>query len=174
MSRNGAGNLATSADGTFQTLAAPPTYTITASAGPGGSILPSGAVAIKSGGSQTFRITPNAGYSISGVTVDGSTAGAVASYTFRNVTANHTITASFAPVSYTLTIRTSGTGTGTVSTNPSGTLFNAGTLVTLTAVPNTNSTFTGWSGACSGTSTTCRLTMNGNKSVTAAFTLRRR
>jgi hypothetical protein len=174
MSRNAAGNLATSADGTFQTLAAPPTYTITASAGSGGAISPSGAVAVRSGGSQTFRITASTGYSISGVTVDGSTVGAVATYTFSNVTASHTITASFAPVSYALTIRTSGTGSGTVSTNPSGTQFNAGTLVTLTAVPNASSTFTGWSGACSGTSTTCRLTMNGNKSVTAAFTLRRR
>ena len=47
------------------------TYTITASAGSGGSISPSGAVSVASGGSQTFTITPNSGYQIKSVTVDG-------------------------------------------------------------------------------------------------------
>ncbi len=76
--------------------------------------------------------------------------------------------------SYTLTVNTSGTGSGTVSTNPSGTKFSAGEAVTLTAVPNTSSTFTGWSGACSGTGTTCSLTINSNESVTAMFASRHR
>jgi len=57
-----------------------------------------------------------------------------------------------------------------VTTSPSGTTFNRGTVVTLTATPNTGSTFAGWSGGgCSGTVTTCRVTMNANTSVTATF-----
>jgi hypothetical protein len=71
------------------------TYTITSSAGAGGTISPSGTVQVTSGSSQTFTITPNSGYSVSGVTVDGASAGAVTTYTFSNVTANHTIAAAF-------------------------------------------------------------------------------
>ena len=74
-------------------------------------------------------------------------------------------------VQYALSISTSGTGTGTVSNSPTGTSFNAGTVVTLTASPATSSTFTGWSGGCSGTSPTCTVTMNSNTSVTATFAL---
>jgi hypothetical protein len=65
-----------------------------------------------------------------------------------------------------------GTGTGTVTTNPSGTIFNAGTVVTLTAAPDVSSTFTGWSDGVIGTSRTVSLTMNGDTAVTAAFTLK--
>ncbi len=71
-------------------------YTITASAGAGGSISPSGAVGVNSGANQPFTIIPSTGYYIAAVVVDGSSVGAVASYTFTNVTANHTIAASFA------------------------------------------------------------------------------
>ncbi|GFO53880.1 hypothetical protein GMSM_08870 [Geomonas sp. Red276] len=68
---------------------------ITASAGTGGTISPSGTVSVPSGGSQSFTITPASGYKIAAVTVDGASVGAVSSYTFSNVTANHTIAASF-------------------------------------------------------------------------------
>jgi hypothetical protein len=71
------------------------TYSITATAGPGGSISPSGAVTVKSGDSVTFTITPNSGYAISDVKVDGKSVGAVSKYTFTNVTDNHTIEATF-------------------------------------------------------------------------------
>jgi hypothetical protein len=71
------------------------TYSITATAGPGGSISPSGAVTVKSGDSATFTITPNSGYAISDVKVDGKSVGVVTSYTFTNVTADHTIEATF-------------------------------------------------------------------------------
>jgi hypothetical protein len=74
--------------------------------------------------------------------------------------------------SYTLTVGTSGTGTGTVTKNPTGTSFSSGTVVTLTATANASSTFTGWSGACSGTATTCQVTMNANTSVGAVFALK--
>jgi len=72
-------------------------FTITATAGAGGSISPSGAVTVASGGTQAFAITPDASYAISGVRVDGASVGAVTSYTFTNVTGAHTISASFVP-----------------------------------------------------------------------------
>ncbi len=94
-------------------------FTITASAGTGGSISPSGSVSVASGGSQAFTITPSSGYSISNVVVDGFSAGVVSSYTFSNVTANHTISASFtANTVQTYTI-TASAGTGG-SISPSG------------------------------------------------------
>ena len=63
-----------------------------------GSISPSGRVKVVSGTNQAFTITPAANYQISGVKVDGKSIGAVSSYTFTNVTANHTIAATFAAV----------------------------------------------------------------------------
>ena len=71
------------------------THTITATAGTGGSISPNGAVTVNNGENKTFTITPASGYAISDVKVDGASVGAVSSYTFSNVTANHTIHASF-------------------------------------------------------------------------------
>ena len=76
-----------------------------------------------------------------------------------------------------LMIGKSGTGVGTVGSTPSGincgsscsANFASGVAVTLTATPTTGSTFTGWGGACSGTSPFCTLTMDAAKSVTASF-----
>ena len=70
-------------------------YTITATAGEGGSITPAGEVSVKEGASQTFTIAAQEGYAIADVLVDGQSVGAVDSYTFENVTANHTIAALF-------------------------------------------------------------------------------
>ena len=70
-------------------------YTITATAGEGGSITPAGEVSVKEGASQTFAIAAQEGYAIADVLVDGQSVGAVDSYTFENVTANHTIAAVF-------------------------------------------------------------------------------
>ena len=70
-------------------------YTITATAGEGGSITPAGEVSVKEGASQTFAIAAQEGYAIADVLVDGQSVGAVDSYTFENVTANHTIAALF-------------------------------------------------------------------------------
>ena len=72
------------------------TFTITASAGSGGTIFPSGSVQIASGGSQTFTITPSNGYQVNSTLVDGTNMGALTTYSFSNVTADHTISASFA------------------------------------------------------------------------------
>ena len=70
-------------------------YTITATAGEGGSITPNGDVSVKEGASQTFAITANNGYEIADVLVDGNSVGAVETYTFDEVKTNHTITVSF-------------------------------------------------------------------------------
>ena len=115
-----------------------PTYTITASAGIGGSISPSGAVPVSLGLSQAFTISPNNGYTISSVLVDGSNQGAIASYTFTNVHAPHTISASFAqlPPEPTYNIIASAGAGGSIS--PSGTItVNAGASQTFTITSNT-------------------------------------
>lgn len=71
-------------------------YTIRSSAGTGGSISPSGSVSVEKGCDKTFVITPNDGYEIKDVLVDGISVGAAGAYTFKNVKNAHTITASFA------------------------------------------------------------------------------
>ena len=70
-------------------------YIITASAGQGGSITPSGTVAVPAGGSQSFTIAAETGYEIDQVLVDGISVGSVSGYTFTDVMDNHTITAIF-------------------------------------------------------------------------------
>jgi len=74
-----------------------PMLTIVASAGTGGSISPSGSVMVMNSSDQAFTITADPCYMIADVTVDGGSVGAVSSYTFTNVTADHTIQASFSP-----------------------------------------------------------------------------
>ena len=74
-------------------------YTVTATAASNGSISSAGTVIVPSGHSQTFTITPDTGYVIADVRVDGASVGAVSGYTFSNVVNNHTINAIF--VSYT-------------------------------------------------------------------------
>jgi hypothetical protein len=78
-------------------------YTITATSNVNGSISPAGTTSILAGGSQTLSITPDSGYQILSVIVDGADRGAVNSYTFSNVQANHTIAAYFKAVTYTIT-----------------------------------------------------------------------
>ena len=70
-------------------------YTIKATAGTNGSISPSGWTSVRDGRDQTFTITPDKGYAVAKVLVDGKSVGAVKSYTFKNVTEDHTIEAIF-------------------------------------------------------------------------------
>ncbi|GAA4716619.1 hypothetical protein GCM10025782_11990 [Pedococcus ginsenosidimutans] len=80
--------------------------------------------------------------------------------------------------SYALSVSTSGTGSGTVTSSPAGiscgtpcsASYPSGTSVTLTESPAAGSTFAGWGGACSGTSSTCTVSMTAARAVTAAFT----
>ena len=66
-------------------------YTIEATAGAGGSISPSGSVSVREGADQTFTITPDKGYAVANVKIDGESIGAVKSYTFENVSKAHAI-----------------------------------------------------------------------------------
>ncbi len=109
-------------------------YTITASAGTHGSISPSGAAKIDHGSARSFTITPDAHYHVSDVLVDGTSVGAVSSYTFSNAAADHSISAVFAIDQHTIT---SSAGTyGSIS--PSGDLkVDYGSSKSLTITPNT-------------------------------------
>ena len=66
-------------------------YTIKATAGVNGSISPTGNVSVREGRDQTFTITPDKGYAVANVKIDGKSIGAVKSYTFENVSRTHTI-----------------------------------------------------------------------------------
>jgi hypothetical protein len=147
------------------------TYTIQASATPGGSISPSGTVTVAQGANQTFTITPDSGYVISDVLVDGSSVGAGGSYTFTNIGSNRTITANFVQ-GYTLTITTTGTGSGDVTSDPQTTVYSPGTKVTLKATKDESSSFEGFSGDCTTKRSSCTLTMNKHANVSATFKLK--
>jgi len=90
---------------------------------------------------------------------------------------DHAVTATF-QADRTLTVTTSGTGAGTITSTPAGIFcgtscshsYRYGTAVTLTATPAAGSSFAGWSGACTGTGT-CSITTDADETVTAAFNL---
>ena len=85
-------------------------HTITASAGANGSITPSGAVSVNHGTDQSFTIIPDAHYHLVDVKVDNVSQGAISSYTFGGVTADHTIAATFAIDQVTLSVNMVGQG----------------------------------------------------------------
>ncbi len=101
-----------SGDAAIKANFVPDTYTITASAGANGSISPNGASVFNPGDNQTYTITPISSpcYDVADVLVDGVSVGAVKSYTFSSISANHTITVSFAASTFTQ-------WTGTVNTD---------------------------------------------------------
>ena len=140
---------------------------ITASAGPGGSISPPGAVSVNYCGSQTFTITPDTGYHISDVKVDDVSVGQVSSYTFSAVDKDHTIAATFTQDEYTLTVNV--VGGGSVTKNPDQAGYHYNDVVTLTATADLGWTFAGWSGDLTGTTNPGTVTIDGNKDVTATF-----
>lgn len=126
-------------------------------------------------GSQvTLAATPATGSTFQGWT--GACSGTATTCT---VTMNHTqnVTASFAPMQMTLNVTKTGAGTGTITSSLAGIdcgvscsgIYDWSTQVTLTATPATGSTFKGWTGACTGTATTCTVTLNQAKSVNATF-----
>ncbi len=148
------------------------TYSLTTNVSPagGGSVSRSpNATTYAPGTVVTLTATPASGY-----TFTGWSGGASGTSTTTTVTmnANTTVTASFTngTSTYTLTTVVSPTAGGTITRSPNATTYTAGTVVTLTATPASNYTFSGWSGGASGTSTTTTVTMNANTSVTANFT----
>lgn len=135
-------------------------YTIAATAGNGGTITPAGNTTVAYNGNQTYTISANNGYHVSDVFVDGASVGAVTTYTFNGVTANHTIYAAFESNEYTVTVNqpahgTIAPGTTTVlyGATPSFVITPAvgysvtaitvnGTNVNLNNVPNVNGIYT--------------------------------
>ena len=109
-------------------------FTITATAGAGGAISPSGANMVAVGADKTYTITAASGYGVADVTVDGQSVGAVTSYTFDNVAIGHTIAASFTINTYTIT--PSAGANGTISPNTVQTV-NYGATPTFTITPAT-------------------------------------
>jgi uncharacterized repeat protein (TIGR02543 family) len=157
------------ADITVTATFAVDTFVITASAVANGSIDPPGSMSVNYGSTQSFTINPTTGYHVQDVLVDGSSVGAVTTYTFTNVTANHTIAVSFAINTYTQT--SSVTGSGSVTKSPNQTSYGHGTSVQLTATPATGWHFTGWFGDLSATTNPATITIDGNKTITATFAI---
>jgi PKD repeat protein len=127
---NGAGSNTTTQ--TSYIVVSPVLRTISASSTAGGFINPNGTISVIQGSDTTFTITPTPGYRISDVLVDGSSVGTVSSYMFTNVTADHTISASFAINAPTFTGVTpaSGPTTGGTAVTITGTNLNGATIVT--------------------------------------------
>src|SRR5438128_1906086 len=133
-----------------------------------------------SGTIVTLTATPSTGSTFAGWS--GSCTGPSTTCTVT-MTAARSVTATFnaSVQQFTLTVNPAGTGSGTVTSNDGaiscpGTCsatYDSGTVVTLTAAAASGSTFGGWSGSCTTTSTTCTVTMNGARTVTATFNVRR-
>jgi hypothetical protein len=121
------------ADHTIEATFTGTSYTIVASAGPGGSVVPSGSTGVACGDDQSYSIAADACYVIADVVVDGASQGPLSSYTFTNVQSNHTITASFSAIQY--TVNATSVGNGTVAKNPDQATYDCGSKVTLSAKP---------------------------------------
>ncbi len=130
----------------------------------GGSTNGSGSFAANT--SVTVTASPNIGYTFVNWTDNGTIASTSSSYTFP-LTANRTLVANFAINTFTLTA--TGVG-GTVTKNPNQPTYNFGTLVQLTATPNTGFVFSSWSGDASGSVNPLTVNMNANKNIIANFT----
>ncbi len=125
-----------------------------------------------SGAAVTLTATAAAGSSFTGWS-DACTGSATCTVTMN---AAKSVTATFALQTFALTANKSGSGSGTITSSPAGIScgsdcsesYASGAAVTLTATAAAGSSFTGWSGACTG-SATCTVTMNAAKSVTATF-----
>jgi len=117
------------------TFSAATTFNLVASAGLNGSINPIGTTTVISGASQSFTITPNAGYHVLDVLIDNVSTGAVTSYTFTNIAANHTIDATFALNSGTINIVAT-TGAGGTITPAGATTITSGANQIYTVTPN--------------------------------------
>jgi hypothetical protein len=142
-------------------------WTINASAGANGSIAPSGTLAVADGATPSYTITPNTGYHVQDVLVNGSSVGAVTNFQFPAVHANQTIAASFAINTYTLTLST--VGSGTAAAVPNQVTYNHGTTIQLTATPAAGWGFDSWSGDTTTTTNPLTFIITSNKNITANF-----
>jgi hypothetical protein len=110
-----------------------PSYSITSSSGSNGTINPSGTVTVSQSTNYTYNIIANSGYQVANVLVDGLSVGPVTSYTFNNISTNHTILATFSDLS-TFTI-TSSAGTGGIIAPSGETTVNPGASQTYNIYP---------------------------------------
>ncbi|RLL87082.1 InlB B-repeat-containing protein [Mesotoga sp. BH458_6_3_2_1] len=143
-------------------------YTITASAGTGGTISPSGQVKVNHGSNQSFSISANTGYDIQDVKVDGATEGAIGSYTFSNVTSDHTIAATFKIKTYTVSVSSNPAEGGSV--NGGGT-YNHGAQVSCQATANEGYRFVNWTegGVVVSDNSTYTFNITSNRNLVANF-----
>ncbi len=144
----------------------PLSYTITASAGIHGQITPSGMITVPQGNDTTFNFTPDTGYHVDSVIVDDVYIGQVSLYTFSDVQGNHAIRVTFSINTYTLTISAEN---GIILKDPEDTIFEHGTNVQLTAIPDVGFSFIGWSGDAGGSENPITVTMDADKNITAHF-----
>lgn len=145
-------------------------WTVTASAGPNGSVLPPGATGVADGATPSYAITPAAGYMVADVLVNGASVGAVTSHVFAPVHANQTISATFASVTYPLSVALS--GSGTVTKSPDLPAYPAGSSVTLTATPGAGWSFDGWTGDLVSSQNPVGVEVDGPTNITAVFSQR--
>jgi alpha-tubulin suppressor-like RCC1 family protein len=114
---------------------APSDLTITAAAGADGSISPAGVTAVTPGSNQTYTITPNAGFMVAALSVDGSVLPGAPTYTFNNVTSSHYINAYFGAIPATVTITSGAAPNGSIS--PAGAnVVTGGSNQTYTITPD--------------------------------------
>jgi hypothetical protein len=159
------------ADHTITAVYAINQYTITASSGPNGVINPSGTITVNHGSSQTFSITPAKGYHVTNVLVDGSSVGAMTSYTFNNVVTNHEISVTFAVNQYTITVIQGAQGT----ISPGTSVVNYGDSKTFTITPNVgyNITDVKVDGASKGVLSSWTFTdIQADHNITATFAIK--
>jgi hypothetical protein len=152
------------------------TYTLTYTAGTGGTITApaTSPTTHDQGAVVTITAVPNTGYHFVNWTGDvGTVANVNAASTTITMNGNYAITANFAINTYTLTAGNDGNGTVTLS--PAGGTYDYGTTVTLIPVPNSGYQFSSWSGANAGdivnTGGVYTIVMNGNKSINANFAI---
>jgi len=143
-----------------------PTFTIAVIQSSHGTITP-GTTVVNLGGTQAFTISPEAGYQVTDVIVDGTSIGAANSYVFSDVMANHELMATLTQIEYTLTV--SLVGSGTVTQSPSQITYHYGDVVQLTAIPTPGWRFSVWSGDLANSVNPSSVTIDGNKAVTATF-----
>ncbi|MEN3013100.1 MAG: InlB B-repeat-containing protein [Endomicrobiia bacterium] len=152
------------------------TYTLTVNINPlgGGTVLfnPPGGT-YPAGTQVTLTAKANPGYVFNNWSGDASGNSASVSIVMdsnKTVTANFTQTGGGGGTTYTLLVSIEPSEAGTVSLNPAGGVYTAGTVVTLQAHPESGWVFEGWSGNLSGNQNPTTITMNSNKVVTANFT----
>lgn len=165
--RDGGGNLGADSSAASFTIAG---WTISASAGPDGSISPAGATGVADGATPAYAITADPGHMVADVLVNGGSVGAVTEFVFPAVHADQSIAATFAPVLHPLVIAVS--GSGSVSRTPDLAAYPPGTSVTVTATPAPGWSFDGWTGDFVSTANPTGLEVDGPMNVTAVFSER--